>query len=254
MRTWILLRGLARESRHWGDFVEKFQRALPDQRVVLLDLPGNGVFNLQGSPWRVMDMVEHCRSQLASQSIPAPYHLLTLSLGGMVAVAWAQAYSQEVLAQVLINTSMRPFCSFYQRLRPANFLDLLTLLLHFGGSRQWERTVLNMTSNCKDESVLPHWVAVQMSRPVSRVNAFRQLLAAARFRATQDPPPVPTLLLASELDRLVSVQCSKSMANHWHCPLQVHDSAGHDLPLDDGAWVAQQVEKWIMTGVSCICH
>jgi hypothetical protein len=28
----------------------------------------------------------------------------------------------------------------------------------------------------------------------------------------------------------------------------VHPSAGHDLPLDDGVWVAQAVAKWLAAG------
>ena len=40
--TWILLRGLARESGHWGAFTAQFARAMPGCEVLALDLPGNG--------------------------------------------------------------------------------------------------------------------------------------------------------------------------------------------------------------------
>ena len=42
MDTWILLRGLTREASHWGAFAGDFQTALPQAKVVALDLPGNG--------------------------------------------------------------------------------------------------------------------------------------------------------------------------------------------------------------------
>lgn len=89
MTTWILLRGLTRESRHWGDFVAQFQQTLSNQPVVMLDLAGNGHLNLESSAWRVQDMVADCRAQLAQSAIKPPYRLLAMSLGAMVAVAWA---------------------------------------------------------------------------------------------------------------------------------------------------------------------
>ncbi len=245
MTTWIFLRGLTRESRHWGDFVGQFQHALLARQVVTLDFAGNGQLNHLVSPCQVNEMVEQCRAQLASRCIDPPYHLLALSLGGMVAVAWEQAYPKEVEAQVLINTSMRPFSPFYQRLKPANYATLLKLIFFDAGPDQWESAILSMTSQRKEISVLPRWLAVRMSKPVSKFNAFRQLWAAAQFIAPPAALCVPTLLMASEHDNLVSVECSKSMARHWQCALQVHATAGHDLPLDDGGWVIQQVQKWL---------
>lgn len=243
--TWVFLRGLTRESRHWGDFVGQFQQALPDSRVVALDLPGNGQLNQQRSPLRVQDMVAHCRAQLASRQIAPPYHVLAMSLGAMVAVAWAQAHPRELAAKVLINTSMRPFNPFYQRLQPANYGALLKLVLLGAVPEVWERTILRITSNRAIDEVLPIWLALRRDRPVSRANALRQLVAAARFRASGGRLLMPTLLLASERDHLVSVACSKTLARHWQCELRLHPNAGHDLPLDDGPWVAAQVRGWI---------
>ena len=42
MSTWIFLRGLTRESGHWGTFTAQFEKAMPGCEVVALDLPGNG--------------------------------------------------------------------------------------------------------------------------------------------------------------------------------------------------------------------
>lgn len=246
--TWVFLRGLTRESRHWGSFVDEFAQALPGSRVVALDVPGNGHLNSFPSPTRVPAMVAHCRTQLALRQVDGPVRLLGMSLGAMVAVAWAQAHPQEVVSQVLINTSLRPFSPFYQRLRPANYGVLMRLMLSRASDEDWERAVLRLTSNHwanQPEAVLPQWLALRAANPVSRANALRQLLAAARYRAPVTPPVVPTLLLASEHDQLVSVNCSKTVARVWRTPLRLHPSAGHDLPLDDGPWVAAQVRDWL---------
>ncbi len=243
MATWILLRGLTRQSGHWGGFVEQFAQVWPGQTTVGLDLAGNGVFNTRPSRIRVHDMVHDCREQLRTQGLQPPYHLLAMSLGAMVAVAWSQAAPQEVTAQVLINTSLRPYSAMHERLRPANWGQLLRLMLD-DSALAWERAILRMTSNHPDEQVLPRWVALREKHPVSRLNALRQLLAAARFVAGRDVPEPPTLLLASTHDHLVSVACSRALAHRWHCPLVEHPWAGHDIPLDDGTWIATQVKAW----------
>jgi pimeloyl-ACP methyl ester carboxylesterase len=249
MQTWLLLRGLTRESRHWGNFLDQFQQALPGTQIMALDLPGNGRLNQQRSPLRIQDMVAYCRAQLISQNITPPFNILAMSMGAMVAVAWSDMYPREVTAQVLINTSMRPFSPFYHRLLPANYALLLQLSLMGAAPEAWERVVLHLTSNRPHDGVLPLWLVLRHEAPVSRNNLIRQLIAAARFNAPRIKPPVPTLLLASEQDHLVSVNCSKALANHWQCNLRVHDSAGHDLPLDDASWVAAQVRVWLAEGL-----
>ena len=81
---------------------------------------------------------------------------------------------------------------------------------------------------------------LRQHHPVTRANVPRQLLAAARYRAPLTLA-TPTLLLASAQDQLVSVACSQALARYWQCALQIHPTAGHDLPLDDGDWVARQI-------------
>jgi pimeloyl-ACP methyl ester carboxylesterase len=245
MKTWILLRGLARESGHWGRFIAQFQTAQPGSRVLALDLPGNGHLHAQPSPTRIPTMVDHCRGELQAQQITGPVHVLAMSLGAMVAVAWANEHPQEVAAQVLVNTSLRPFSPFYQRLRPRNYGLLLRLALGGVSAEDWERSILRITSQGQHPEVVAQWLAMRQQHPVARRNALRQLLAAARYRAPTQPPPVPSLLLASPQDALVAVACSRSLARHWGCALHEHPWAGHDLPLDDGAWVAERVARWL---------
>jgi predicted alpha/beta hydrolase family esterase len=56
---------------------------------------------------------------------------------------------------------------------------------------------------------------------------------------------VPILVLTSVQDELVDTRCSERLAAAWHCDIARHPSAGHDLPLDDAAWVLGQVERWL---------
>jgi pimeloyl-ACP methyl ester carboxylesterase len=247
MTTWIFLRGLTRESRHWGDFPEMFRREVSGAQVYTPDLPGNGALNMQRSPLHVEEMMEDCRAQLIGQGVPPPYHLLAMSLGAMVAVAWAARYPDEILGCVLINTSLRPYSPFYRRLKPGNYPRLLKLALLGGSEQAWESTILEITSRHVKQpaAALENWIAYRRERPVSARNAFHQLLAALRYRAPANRLAVPVLVLMSRQDALVDVSCSRQLAQRWNAVFSEHPTAGHDLPLDDGAWVISKVKHWL---------
>ncbi len=244
MAAWIFLRGLVREQRHWGEFPAAFRRAVPDADIVMPDLPGNGSARLAASPASVAAMVEACRAGLRARGLHGPYRLLALSLGAMVAAEWCARYPEEVAGAVLVNTSMRPFSRFHQRLRWQNYPAIAAAA--FSGAAR-ERIILRLTSNRHgaDQALAAAWSAIAREAPVARRNALRQLWAAARYHAPAAPPPVPLLVLASRGDRLVDPACSQRLAQAWQAPLRLHPDAGHDLPLDDGDWVAQAVAAWL---------
>lgn len=249
MDTWILLRGLSRESRHWGDFGECFAQTLENCRVVTIDLPGNGPLRDLTSPCRVEEMAEYCRTELARRAVIPPYNLLAMSLGAMVAVAWSHAHRHEIGRCVLINTSLKPFSPFHQRLRPRNYLPLLRLALFGGSAEKWETEIFRRTSRLRSDdaaSIVRNWVASRNAYPPSKANVWRQLYAAARYRAPAEKPAAAVLILAAQTDELVDTRCSLTLARAWGCPVAVHDRAGHDLPLDDAEWVAMQVRRWVI--------
>lgn len=248
--TWILLRGLMREQRHWGNFPAQLAQALPDATIVTPDLPGNGQQYRIDSATRVAQTVEFCRQDLRSRGLAPPYRLLALSLGGMVAVVWASRYPHEVQSCVLINTSMRPYSPFYRRLRWHNYPALLRQLL-LGNQASQEALILRLTSerysddNGGNPELVAQWLDWQQQYPVSRRNALRQLLSAARFRAPTSRPPMPLLVLAGARDRLVDHRCSLHLARAWQADIAVHPDGGHDLPLDQGQWVLRQIGQWV---------
>ncbi|MBV8380288.1 MAG: alpha/beta hydrolase [Paucibacter sp.] len=250
-KTWVLLRGLSRESGHWGSFPRVFEAVLQaaqgGARLVLLDLPGNGCLHRETSPTQVPALVARCRAELAGQGVSGPVHLLAMSLGAMVAADWARRYPEEIAGAVLINTSLRPFSPFYRRLRPMNYLTLMLLSLSRLGARQRESKVLAMTTRLlpDPDAVLDAWVALQQRHPVRVLNIVRQLIAAVRYRAGAGRPEVPMLLLCSQADGLVDWRCSQAISRAWGAPLRLHTKAGHDLPLDDGPWVARAVVEWL---------
>lgn len=216
--TWVLLRGLSRASGTWGDFprvlVNQLAKLQPSVQVLLLDLPGHGELRDQSSPSSIHALVEACRADLRRRGVTTPVHLLAMSLGALVVSDWAMRYPQEVRAAVLINTSLRPLNPVLRRLRPAAPFQLLGL-------------------------------GKGLRSGVRLGNAWRQLVAAARFRASRARPEPPMLLLCSLGDALVDWRCSQALSRAWGVPLRMHTAAGHDLPLDDPPWVASAVSEWM---------
>lgn len=247
MTSWVLLRGLMRESRHWGVFKQQFSQAMQPQTVITPDFPGNGHLHAQQSPNSVEEMVKHLRSQLQQANYTPPYNVLALSLGAMVAVSWKEQYPEELDKMVLINTSLAPYNPFYHRLRPKNYLAIPILL--FGSSTQRERLILKLTSQRNrsenPNKLLEQWDTYAKEYPIARSNILRQLTAAAKYHATMAVPHEKVLLLAGQQDQLVNVKCSLKLAKEWGCEIRLHPNAGHDLPLDDGDWVIQQIQEWL---------
>lgn len=241
---WVMLRGLTRETRHWGDFPQHLNVAL-GARVHCIDLPGNGSRNHMQSPARVEAMADWCHEELVRAGIARPCAILAMSLGAMVAVAWAERHPGDIEQAVLINTSLRPFSAFYQRLRPRNYLRVLRLLTLPASAGQIESAIFRLTTCLAGDGVIGQWVAWRAENPVSRRNALAQLIAAISYRAPARRPVDQMLLLASLCDGLVAPDCSRSLAAQWQVPLQLHSAAGHDLPLDDPEWVLRQLRVWL---------
>lgn len=241
--NWILLRGLTREHAHWGEFPQRLGEAFPDHRFHTVDLPGAGVHYLEESPGRV----EAIRAAVCRQvaHIRPPYSILALSMGGMVALDWAQSCAAgEIQQLVLINTSSG-FSPPWHRMRPAVWPRVLRLLARRELFDR-EKDILSLTSNRPVPlSLAKYWYSIQRQRPVSPANARRQLSAAVRYRPGSMRPLPDALLLASRADRIVHWKCSQALEQRWQWTLRVHPDAGHDLPLDDGDWVIRQIRGWL---------
>lgn len=244
MSTWILLRGWTRERRHWEEFPEHLAAFVPGAEAMAIDLPGAGQQHARKSPSSIARIVEDVRGELGCRVPGSRVSLLGLSLGGMVAMEWAREHPREVDRMVLVNTSARPYCHMTRRLRPSNYATVVRLMLAAPGPRREAGILQLTTTQPPDPARIARWETWARQLPVSRVNALRQLAAATAYRAPSSPP-CETLVLASSGDRLVDPRCSRDLARAWNAPFAMHPSAGHDLPLDDGPWIAAQVARWL---------
>jgi pimeloyl-ACP methyl ester carboxylesterase len=190
-------------------------------------------------------------SREAQNGIPPASHrrLVSISLGGMVGVSWMSRYPHDFHSAVLINSSFRGVSKVTHRLRWDSWWRI-PLIIAERDIRKREMKILDWVSNRSDRraEVLHDWVQIQLTRPVSTANLALQLSAASMFKAPQlveDKPGLPKLLvLCSRQDRMVHPECSQAIADRYHAPIIYHPTAGHDLPLDAGPWVATMISEW----------
>ena len=260
-RRWVLLRGLVREQRHWNDFPEIFKGYLPQDQLILHNFAGNGKRYKEKSATSIRDMVEDIRYTLTSDSpasasmtadvIGQPVHIIALSLGAMVAAEWMVRYPNECAAAVLISTSMKGLNPLHQRLLPSAYPSIISSLLLPGSPENKESRNMKLVSNltveddARRDNFIRQWADYAREYPVSASNGLRQLVAAARFHIPDTKPEQPVLILRSLADHLVSPECSAALADYWQKPMQTHETAGHDIPLDDADWVCSRILQWL---------
>jgi len=237
----VLIRGLLREARHWGRFPELLQKQFPDALILSPDIPGNGTLNHLTSPNTINAMTDAVRSQIP---LHTPLQLIGISMGGMIAIDWMNRYPAEVNSAVLINTSLSNTNSFYQRLRWQNYHKIIQVICSSKCKR--EKVILTLTSNthASDLKLLTEWQRWQQERPVSGTSTINQLLASASFSAYSIPDH-PILIISSFADRLVDYRCSLKLQQKWQKKYLQHNTAGHDLPLDEPGWLITIMSQWL---------
>ncbi len=243
-QSWLLLRGLVREQRHWMDFPSVLASTLPGHRAFCLDAPGLGTERRRASPASVRAIMEDTRGRFLelAEANPGPWRLLCISLGGMVGLSWCEAHPRDFERLVLINSSARDLSSLFDRLSPLALQTFLRVAVTRDAVAK-ERAILGLTSNLRSDldDVASAWAGFAgEGGGVRRDVALAQLRAALSFHAPARIS-VPMTVICSEGDRLARAACSRAIARRYGADLRVHPTAGHDLPLDDAPWLVEQL-------------
>lgn len=241
-KQFFLFRGLVREAKHWGDFPQHLTQVHAGSEVITIDIPGAGTLVHSKAPLSIQGMVEIMRQEY-QQKVKDDHEqiLIAVSLGGMIAAQWLKSYPQDFDKVVLINTSYGGVSPLFDRLKPKALAHVLQVPWMKG--RQKEEHILRLVKNHAQgfKETLDLWEEIEKERPVSVENSVRQLLAAASFRIGNWKPEHDVLILASTQDRMVSVNCSRKIAQKWQAPIVEHPTGGHDLTSDDPQWVAEKI-------------
>lgn len=241
-KNWILLRGLARGRGHWGSFAKMIQEHFPNDKFEFIDLPGNGERHNEDSPTSVADFVTDLRARSQFVKEGKKFQILSVSLGSMITVEWMRQFPEEVEKAYLMCTSSSGFSAFYNRFLPPNYVRLIKLLSVKNDKAAFESGVLEMVANSHErrQAELPALIEYSTQNQLDPKNVIRQLTAASRYKFPHQPPG-KIILIGSHGDRLVSPKCTLDIANAWGLTPHMHNWAGHDLTIDDPAWVLEQL-------------
>lgn len=232
--NWLLLRGLVREQRHWGDFPARLAAA--GGQVLTLDLPGVGTESGRASPTNISAIVEDIRARFVGR--PGEWGIFAPSLGGMIALDWVSRHPEDFRAAVVCNTSASDLAGPFERFSWAAVGTVLRGLVVWNPVER-ERLILELVSNT--DGGRAHAEEFAGFTPRIGVGVLvRQLWAGSRAKAPSSLS-VPLTVLCSEGDRLCSPMASRRLSERLNARLEVHPSAGHDLPLDDPEWVIARV-------------
>lgn len=246
--NWLLLRGLARDKRHWMQFGEIFEERIPGNNVFMLDLPGMGDQSRRPSPTKVANITDDIRHrwQQLSHDHGGPWGILGVSLGGMVAMDWCHRHSYDFQRLVLVNSSSGGISHPLSRLQLPIFGKFMKIARSTSADEK-EKTILGFNSNIansQNPAIQEAWAQFANESTNSLLNIARQIVAAAQYRAPKELN-ARTLVLSSLQDNLTDPSCSWKLARRFGASVIFHDSAGHDLPLDAPNWLVDQVRFWM---------
>lgn len=250
VRHWLLLRGLAREQRHWHEFRDLFAARMSGASVDCVDVAGAGtehvVLPRPSVCWMARDVARRLPALGRAQHSEGRWGVVGLSLGGMLALELCGMFPDRVDAAVIINCSSR-LTRRSARIRPAAAIQLLRAASLRDPLRR-EQIVLALTSALPEaERTLYAERAAEFARdaPPSRWAAVAQLLAAGRFQPPErDRVRARLAFVCSRHDGLVSPRCTRDLAAWFGCACEEHAWASHDLPLDDPAWLCEHIAQF----------
>ncbi len=244
----VLIRGLARCHCHWGDFPEKLSTSFPECKISFIDLPGSGGRNHVDFSLKMIHNTESVRRDFKEiqSSFEKDYEtfVIGISLGGIVALSWAKEYPQDFNKMLIINSSVAD-CNILYRLQPYAFRVLSKAIVMIDDLER-EKSIFKLTSSLKlDEKIVKEWANCSRKFHMSKENVFRQLLAASRFKCPKSLTQ-KLLILCSRKDKLCDYRCSFTIHDILpNSDLELHASAGHDLPLDDPDWTIEKIQRFL---------
>jgi pimeloyl-ACP methyl ester carboxylesterase len=248
--NWLLLRGLAREQRHWHEFRQLCCERWGAERVHVLDVAGVGTEHRRtprpSLEWLARDVAQRVPAFSAPDGVDGPWSVLGLSLGGMIALELCRLFPRRLRSGVIVNASSR-LTSSPARLRPGAAIGLVRASLSRDPVRR-EELVLGLTSALPELDRLRYArLAAEFTRdaPTARWSVLAQLLAAVRFVPPRRHEIAARLLfVCAREDRLVNPRCTRDLAAWYGAESDEHDWAGHDLALDDPLWLCDRIERF----------
>ncbi|MBK7579843.1 MAG: alpha/beta fold hydrolase [Myxococcales bacterium] len=227
----LMIRGLARTSRHWGRIVGELEQRF---RLVLIDNRGVGKSDVPLRPFTTADMADDAATVLDTLGLEQS-NVLGISLGGMIAQELALRHPERVRRLVLGCTRAGGGTGKSVPWRTALELVRVMRLPAERAIRESAKLILSRDFLDQHPEVLDEWLEIARQSPPSRRGVIFQLLAAARHDTSQriSGLRVPTLLITGDADRLLDAENSRYLSRKIPgARLEFLPGAGHDFPTE----------------------
>ena len=245
-RTFVLIRGLGHESRHWGSFSKLLEEQSFCQKLILSELPGSGVRlkdPCYSSVSKISDDIYHTYKDLWLAH--KPLALVGLSLGGMVALDLLSKFPDLFSEFFIMNSSIGHLSPFYERMKISAMPKVLNIGFEKGFQKK-ARLMIELSSKLRvdDKALHKEHVKIIETAPVKFKTLVQQLCAAVLYKGPVKEIKTKGMVLYSKQDELVDHKCSMALAKFLSVKGLVHETAGHDLTLDDAEWVVQNLHEY----------
>jgi len=245
----FLVRGLTRESGHWGEeFIDSLEHSFPESELILMDLPGSGEFHKQKSPSTVGGIVRAMRKHNKEYLDGSRQNnvIIATSLGAMVAMEWTLKHPNDFQAMVLVSASAGGICSFSERVKRHSRWKMFRVMLTRNLAKR-EALILQLNTNdtARFQLNLEKWLRIQTEHPMSKRNILRQSFAGMRYKLRGQFPDLPMLHVASFGDQIVSEKCVRKVHDKTGGDLVWHYWSGHGIPIDDPDWLVGVISQWV---------
>ena len=224
--TVLFLHGLGSCGEDWG-----LQIPVVSERygVLTLDMPGHGRSS-QPEGWPSIEDMAHRIAALLEAHAESAVHVVGLSLGGAVAMQLALAHPEAVRSLTLVNTFARLHTG-------SSGLSRRLVRLVFVALGRMDRVGQWVAAGLfpqPDQKLLRQAAAERIASNPRRAY-LRAIWAAARFDICDrlNELNIPTLVVAGELDKTVSMAAKRELADCIPgARLVVIPGSGHATPID----------------------
>jgi pimeloyl-ACP methyl ester carboxylesterase len=230
----LLLRPLGGSTLSWGPFADALEKEL---RVITFD-------PIARSTTRAM--AADAAAVLDDHGVERA-HVFGISLGGMVATWLAIDHASRVDRLALVSTL--PKGSMFRHDVVLRALSLVRCLAR--PPAQAEASLATRILSTRFRREHPREVervrSAAMKRPASHRALLTMLAAAARHDATARLREIaaPTLVVAGELDPIVSRASQRLLVQIPHARFELARGVGHDVSVEAPEWLAEQVIRHV---------
>ncbi len=206
--TIVLVNGLADDLNSWGFQMDDLLAA--GHRVLRFDNRGVGLTSAPPGPYSSRMLADDCKA-LVDQLGLTGFHMMGVSMGGMIAQEYALAYESDLASVTFACTyaAPGPFCSrmfsIWHDMAPVNGVPFIMRDVFL-----WAFTVAFFESHPEDADAFEaDMAAMTMSTEayLAQLEVIRNHDTTARLGALK----VPTFVLAGEEDILIPVRLSKQL-------------------------------------------